>query len=544
MKKIRRRTMNESKIPFIISVTGHIDIDEQSLEFAKQELNTLFTQLNNKLSDTPIYLMSALAEGSDRIVAKEALKNKIKLICPLPFEKDEYKKDFSSEESKTEFEDLLSKSVNSYSIGYDEPNGKEQIDRSVQYKKIGRHLNDNCNMLIALWDEKIIDKEGGTSWVVSHKEQNNTDTLYDGLDGNAIIIIPIKRKNRPDDEKATDSVKHKYLGNRINNEKKFFKLLEELNNVNSLLTKDNIQHDSKNTFEIFRDYFDSKAIKYQSSVKKSTTYMMIFSWIAVLSLELLHNFTILWTMFVYAFVILFMFGYFYFKINKDKIEDNFIFYRGLCEALRVQQYWDTAGIKKTVSKFYLKKHYSNLVWIKLALKNIYVLKYFINNEPQKTDIQFVKDDWIDGQLNYFNDKLEMRKEKYYNLEHTEHFLYKSGLILTVITFLVFLGEFFHIEIGLTHEELSFLFHSVLFLSGMLLVTAAFIGEKYLHMTGYKEEIKNFGILQLIFQKAQILLKEEKVDQKLIIEQLGKEALEENTQWVLLHDGRKIKPSLE
>jgi len=546
IKLLQRKIMKETKIPFIISITGHIDIDKISLDFVEKELNILFTELKNKLSNTPIYLMSALAEGSDRIVAKIALDNNIQLLCPLPFEKDEYKKDFISVKSKNEFEELISKSVNSYFVGYHKLNTKEHTeDRSLQYQTVGKHLSDNCNLLIALWDEKMLDKEGGTSWVISHKRKNMNDTLYSGLDGNAIVKIPIKRiSSHNEHEKTTYTVKYEYLGEKINTKKKYFKLLEELNDMNTSYTQENIQNSSKNTFEIFRDYFDNKAIKYQSSVKKSTTVMVIFSWFAVLSLELLHNFQILWTMFVYVFIILFMFGYFHFKIKKNRIEDSFIFYRGLCEALRIQNYWNMAGIKETVSKFYLKKQFFNLVWMKLVLKNIYVLKYFINNENEAENIKLVKTDWVENQLNYFNNNLKSRKEKYYRLEHIEHVLYKFGLIFTVITIIVFLGKFFHLEIGLTHEQLKFLFHFVLFLSGILLVTAAYIGEKYLPLTGYKEEITSFEIAHSIFKQANILLEDVNIDQKFILKELGKEALEENSQWVLLHDGRKISPSLE
>ena len=45
-------------------------------------------------------MLSALAEGADRIIAEEALALKYDLQSALPFSRDEYEKDFSAASSK------------------------------------------------------------------------------------------------------------------------------------------------------------------------------------------------------------------------------------------------------------------------------------------------------------------------------------------------------------------------------------------------------------------------------------------------------------
>jgi hypothetical protein len=47
---------------------------------------------------TRLVSLSPLAEGSDRVLAKAALEQGFVLICPLPFPRWEYEKDFQSDE--------------------------------------------------------------------------------------------------------------------------------------------------------------------------------------------------------------------------------------------------------------------------------------------------------------------------------------------------------------------------------------------------------------------------------------------------------------
>src|SRR5580704_7446653 len=59
-------------------------------------------------SHEPIFrVISPLAEGSDRLVAEEALALGYELQCPLPFPTGEYENDFAAQESKKHFRELL-----------------------------------------------------------------------------------------------------------------------------------------------------------------------------------------------------------------------------------------------------------------------------------------------------------------------------------------------------------------------------------------------------------------------------------------------------
>jgi len=113
-----------------------------------------------------IRIISPLAEGADRIVAEEALKLKaraeqlklkMELQCPLPFPRDEYTNDFS-EESKEDFYRLLSEANAVFEL--DGPTQAEQ--RHEAYQMVGRTVLRQCDLLIAIWDQKRPSGLGGT----------------------------------------------------------------------------------------------------------------------------------------------------------------------------------------------------------------------------------------------------------------------------------------------------------------------------------------------------------------------------------------------
>ncbi|KKH95923.1 hypothetical protein EO95_11535 [Methanosarcina sp. 1.H.T.1A.1] len=111
---------NEVKIQTIlrIGVTGHRKLEnEQLLRKSMQKALSLIDETQKaSLKDMPYTynVISPLAEGADRLVAKEvmewqvldsAYKPSLNVVLPLP--KEDYIKDFEDIESKNEFETLL-----------------------------------------------------------------------------------------------------------------------------------------------------------------------------------------------------------------------------------------------------------------------------------------------------------------------------------------------------------------------------------------------------------------------------------------------------
>ncbi len=147
----------------IIGVTGHRVLPNP--EQCRQAVVNILASVLNKAHKNwtgPKVVLSPLAEGADRLVARECLKfPEFVLECPLPLETDEYLKDFRTDESKREFMELLSRS-NKIRIM------ENQQTRAVSYKQAGQYVVDHCDLLLAIWDGRPPENEAGTAAIVHY----------------------------------------------------------------------------------------------------------------------------------------------------------------------------------------------------------------------------------------------------------------------------------------------------------------------------------------------------------------------------------------
>jgi hypothetical protein len=114
-------------------------------------------------SPVELRLVSPLAEGSDRLVAEEALQAGYALCAPLPFPRAEYEKDFP--DTVDTFRTLLMKAE------VLELDGGRGDDENSSYAEVGRFVVRNCDLLIAIWDGRREKGQGGTAEIVRFAAQ-------------------------------------------------------------------------------------------------------------------------------------------------------------------------------------------------------------------------------------------------------------------------------------------------------------------------------------------------------------------------------------
>jgi hypothetical protein len=107
-----------------------------------------------------LVLISALAEGADRVAAEAGLAADYSLEAVLPFAKAEYLLDFESAESRAAFESLLGRATSVLELD----GGRKQANRA--YEAAGLVTLANCDLLIAIWDQNEAAGVGGTALVV------------------------------------------------------------------------------------------------------------------------------------------------------------------------------------------------------------------------------------------------------------------------------------------------------------------------------------------------------------------------------------------
>ncbi|HLY49804.1 MAG TPA: SLATT domain-containing protein [Solirubrobacteraceae bacterium] len=168
-----------------IGVTGH----RQSLnaESVVVEVRKRFAQVRelfppSEVTPVAFTLLTGLAEGADRVVAREALTAfadaGVELEAVLPLTVADYVEDFTTEGSREEFAELLGLTTRRVELARaTKPRGRE---RDLAYQRAGYYIADHCDVMIAVWDGRPPHNPGGTADVVG----------YSRAQGVPILIVP------------------------------------------------------------------------------------------------------------------------------------------------------------------------------------------------------------------------------------------------------------------------------------------------------------------------------------------------------------------
>ena len=519
----------KSNIPLIVAVTGHRDLIKEDEPILRSRVKEFFSELKQNNAHTDILLLCGLAEGADMLVAEVALELGVELMAVLPYEKDKYLQSFEDTTQIERFNKLYSKAKYVKVL--------EKTNEGA-YVELAKYLAKHSNILLALWDgDRSNINPGGTADVVQRKEKGyEVENKLDINEEDIIIHIITPREKNPNIKDAYKIVKI-FIGR--TKEEDYKNILKHIDNLNSFLSKEaDIKEGSIVT--TLQKSFSNRANRFQKRYNFNSIFMLVLAFLVVLSMEIVHNFgrdyKILEHIFVgvYFGIILFMFAFYYAYLKNANLKNHFVHSRGLSEALRVQEFWFCVDKNpQRVGDYYLLGESSELVWIRAVLKNIYFFQALKSDIA--IDFECVKKDWINGQVEYFKSKINQRKRRLKRLELLEKVLYFTGAIFTV---------WLLVDYAMHHFE--HLRHSILFASGISFAAAAFIGEKYLPMTGLEEEIHNFELMKYSFEVALDMLNKvnNQKEQKQIIYDLGEKALQENSRWLVYHSKYKIKPIVE
>lgn len=172
----------DSPVRIVIGVTGHRRLKNET-PLAKEAAAVLEKikkhfppQIGHSVAFTVI---SPLAEGADRLVARVVLERSDgQLEVVTPMEKEEYAADFSRPGSREEFERLFSKAGSFRRL-------PSSGSRTEAYAKAGRYVVDHCDVLIAIWDGRAGDGEGGTAETVRYARKRRCPLFWIRADGRA-----------------------------------------------------------------------------------------------------------------------------------------------------------------------------------------------------------------------------------------------------------------------------------------------------------------------------------------------------------------------
>jgi hypothetical protein len=168
------------KLTFRVGVIGHRPnrLEQSKISPLEKQIHTLLlfireaTQCARRQeayaqdAETVLRIVSSLAEGTDRIVARVALDLNFQLLCPMPFPKAEFERDFAPEtalspNSIEEFRQLLDRARQAGGLVQFELDGL-RANAPAAYGAAGRVLLNQSDVLIAVWDGRPAAGKGGT----------------------------------------------------------------------------------------------------------------------------------------------------------------------------------------------------------------------------------------------------------------------------------------------------------------------------------------------------------------------------------------------
>jgi hypothetical protein len=225
-------------VPIVLGVVGHRRIAIEHQGILKSTLTTIFREFRKAYSQSPLVLVSPLAQGADQIGAEAALEAGAFVRAPLPFEPDLYRRSssFDTEEDRIRFDTLLNDARVEWFVpglpdGYaDESTNWEKVVRDkdperirnlrhVCYANAGGYLVRRCHLLIALWEGPEEPKDRGPSGTREYVEFKHKGKLPEFFpwgpaeplgfrgDRGLVLIVHTPRPGEPATERAVGSVR-------------------------------------------------------------------------------------------------------------------------------------------------------------------------------------------------------------------------------------------------------------------------------------------------------------------------------------------------
>lgn len=165
------------RIPVVIGVTGHRNIDERDKDELKREVAAALSEIRSACSggsgegNTPVIMLNAFAQGADMLCAEVAFGMGIAVYAILPCSEEKYIKSFTDAEDAEKLRSYLAKSErvmvapdlekNAAWLGSEFKMGADDYE----YRQAGIYIAEHCHVLLALWDGCPPEKQFGCGTV-------------------------------------------------------------------------------------------------------------------------------------------------------------------------------------------------------------------------------------------------------------------------------------------------------------------------------------------------------------------------------------------
>jgi len=541
------------QIPLTVGVTGHREIAEDCTASIEAAVDTILAKLREKAPDARLLLLTGLAEGADRLVARLAQeRHGAELAVVLPRAVDSYRNDFATAESKAEFDRLLASACLVVAPPQDHP------DPTVGYAWAGHFTALHSHLLIALWDGDAARGDGGTAEIVHAKlkgrypDFSDDEPLHYDEGGAVAHVITARAGEKP--PATVGETRWLYpdaalIGAR-SGENRAAAVVSSFNTLNRLLKDDGRPRDSwsadTSNVTALKNAADHLAGQFQKRTHISVRIMVVATIVAAISSAIHGTITSLQPLITTvlttaAIAIGFAVSIYSNRRHWQRLHTDL---RALAEAGRIQAAWIASGLSLSVADQYHPAQATSVPWIRRAIRTAFLLDNIQppREAPSPEDRQrhaAAGHAWIDEQVDYFlgNHGVIAR----YRRQARQFAI--LGLVCLGIGLLIVLGNKL---IDVAHLHQTVIDTSLVLLVGRIALAITASVSAYQAFMAFGDLQRTFAVSAHLFSlacdeaKAAAAADDHPRLIRLIVK-LGRAALVENVSWVILKRQRHVKP---
>lgn len=543
----------------IVGVTSHRDIDPSQLLALRAQVRAALVMLQQRFPELQLVVLSALAEGGDRLVAEEGLALGARLVAPLPMPADVYAADFVAPGSRESFDDLLRQAA-VIALPMHEDGELVRLpgpQRDRQYLLGGLFVANHCHLLLALWDGRDNGGVGGTAQVVRYylggpvpgarRASDNLRQMLAGDDDSLVLHLPARREMQPAPSDPprwlTSSAQRPFAAGlpALGMPPEYLRIFERMRAFAIDLARQDpaaMGAWSADPAERMWHRVDAMAVDFQRHI--------VWTMRAIHGLAILMGLAFLlyadlgapdWML--WCFLLLFAIGVAIAgTAQRREWHRKYIDYRALAEGLRVQSFWRRAGLTITgdpefAHDNFMQKQDVELGWIRNVMRQVGLLAIAPVADPRAA-VDEVVDAWVgrpgqSGQLAYYGRKAALCERHHLRTQALGKACLWSGVAISVL-------------LALFHGGLSGASRNLLVTAMGALSLVAAVREAYAYRKADRELVKQYRFMHRIYRNARTALDAASSTQEKreILRALGEAALAEHAEWALVHRDRPVE----
>jgi hypothetical protein len=405
------------QVPIVVGATGHRNIfpaDGKLAAAVRGECG----KLRKLYGSSPFVILSPLAEGADRMIAQIAMEElRADLIAVLPMPADEYKRDFKTDDSKTEFDAFLSRAL-FVKVAPTQDGEAWKADgeaRNVQYARAGAIVADHAQVLLAIWDGLEARGTGGTGEQVDWFGRGYSPAIYALHKGVPSPLTPPEPGLLIRIDPVTAQVTVGETGQHQTGKSSIRSILERTDKYNRDVTlnpkviaqakplspgsADRIDG-LRLTGAVYRAA-DAMSVSCGSKVRSTETWIYFLAFGSILSLNIINAaIYVPWFYLGVTVVMAALAG----RLQVLSVGNRYIEYRGLAEAMRTLYFWRIAGVERPAWLYCLPRHPGVVHWIAQAARAIEFCQSCKLPERESGSIDIARKYWVDDQRDWLRQK--------------------------------------------------------------------------------------------------------------------------------------------